>query len=307
MIRYRICAHCGSQIESSSALFCYHCGELLDQPAEEKKENQALSLSPAESTSGLRHPARAVGLIIIVIIFLITTSVTLSLSGRLNLGRLPKNAGSAVLLKNFFYAAAEQTWEKPLFAEVIPDNIGFFLFGGDVKSFLEKLLTPDQINKFQSLTGLSLAEAQSYLNTGFGFFGDQLSWGFLTKVKSPDFARTKIMEAAQKGQTEASASVIADYLLISNSSDLAATVSETIARKHLSLSLKAGFVEAWRNSDRKAQYFLYARDEQSLGEALVMILGPEIGQEVKGKIKSGPVLFKPSLDGTILQGGPGGQ
>lgn len=307
MLKYRICAHCGSQIESSSALFCYHCGELLDQLTEEKKENQTLSSSSVKSTSGLRHPARAVGLIIIVIIFLITASVALILSGGLNWARPPKNVGSAVLLKNFFYATAEQTWEKPLLSEVIPDNTGFFLFGSDAKAFLEKLLTPDQINKFQSLTGLNLEEAQSYLSTGFGFFGDQLSWGFLTQVKSPDFIRTKIMEAAQKEQLEASASVIADYLLISNSPETAAAVSETIARKHLSLSLKAGFVEAWRSSAHKAQYFLYARDEQNLGEALVRILGSEIGQEVKSKIKGQAVLIKSASEGTILQGGPGGQ
>lgn len=304
MLRYRICAHCGSTIESPTAYFCYHCGQVVDQ----KQDAAPLVDTPpltAITSSSFSFKGR---FFLIVLLFFVFLGIGifyywLRFGPTLKGGPSTKKVENAVLLQNFHFGVPAFTLEKITLAELTPNAVDFSIFGRHAAGFFTKIISEERLADFKKITGLTVPEAQTYLEEDFAFFREGESFGFLGKVKARDFVEKKVEEVKKsKTLTGYVPYLVGDYLIVTNSRELADLVTATIDKKHLNLSLKASFSEAWRALPHEGQYFIFSNNHDRLGLALTMIFGSDIGAKLTEKIKGNAVLFTPYGAGTLLQG-----
>ncbi|MEK7611244.1 MAG: hypothetical protein AAB486_02585 [Patescibacteria group bacterium] len=304
MLRYRICAHCGSTIESPTACFCYHCGLALEQTPDNsfpvKTPPLVVSVTSVFSLRG-----RLFFFLLLILVFSIAgTGFYWFRSGSFRASKLPSGRPeNAVLLQNFHFAAPDLPWAKLSLAELVPDTADSAVFGRSFADFVSKIIPEGQSLKFQKITGLTLAEAQTYLEPDFAFFKSGSSSAFLGKIKAKSFVEQKVDEVKNSLETQGfSPLIIGEYLLVTDSPELAQLTVQTQAKKHLNLSLTTPFSEAWRRLPHQGQFFFFAASHDNLGQLLTTVFGPDIGGKLSGKIRGQALVVTPVSSGTLLQG-----
>lgn len=304
MLRYRICTHCGSTIESLAACFCYHCGTVLEQTSDNR--SPVKNPPPVVSvSSGFSLRGRLFLFPILIIVFVIIgMSVYWLMSPTFRSSSSPPNRPeNAVLLQNFHFSAPILSWARLSLAEVVPDAVESAVFGRNFADFVSKFIQEKQSLKFQKITGLTLAEAQTYLEPDFSFFKSGSSSAFLGKIKARSFVEQKVEEVKKSNELAGFVPIIiGDYLLITDASELSQLTAQTFEKKHLSLSLLASFSEAWRQLPHQGQFYFFAGNHDNLSQLLTTVFGSDIGGKLSGKIKGQALVVTPLNSGTLLQG-----
>lgn len=304
MLRYRTCAHCGSTIEYPGACFCYHCGTVLEQTPDNrlnvKNPPPVVSVSSGFSIRGriLLFP------ILIIVFVMVGMGVYWLRANALRSSSPPLNRPeNAVLLQNFHFSAPSFSWVNLPLAAVVPDAVDSAVFGRNFADFISKFIPEGQSLKFQKITGLTLAEAQTYLEPDFSFFKSGSSSAYLGKIKARSFVEQKVEEVKKSNELAGFLPIIiGGYLLVTDSPELAQLTAQTLEKKHLSLFLLSTFSEAWRQLPHQGQFLFFAGNHDNLGQLLTTVFGSDVGGKLSEKIQGQALIITPHSSGTLLQG-----
>lgn len=264
---YRTCPKCRLQIESSTAFFCYFCGEELpDEPVCIVNKKPSLPLvsakkKKAQYTAKIKSLAKyflvgiAVlslgGAVVASLQFLKTRSRYLDYLQK----RLPKWETSVLEgvnlgVPNFHYK------ENP-FSPLAPQTVDWYLESTNPSVILSKILPPDKSKAIEEELSLTFKEIETYLSPRYALIRQATSSAFIAEMISIPFVQ---QVAAAAGEVEGFRGYILDkYLIVTNSESLLLAIEDCFNKLELSLALTPQFSEAVRKLPDSGQVFVYGQ------------------------------------------------
>jgi len=291
---FRVCPKCHKTVKSNSALFCYHCGAELNLPNEQVVEDTPAQKNPQKETKSA----------LLKIAVLILSLALLSIGGYFGYTKFKPSKNNEIVspvdlttsqkfevdLSDLDVKLSSGELNAKELSQIAPVGIDLFIILRNPNNFYENFVEENSKVDIPQLTGLSVEEAASFLESSFAIAVRENSWAFIAKTKNKDFLETKLTEIDTKN-LDYEVGLAGDFLIITNDVNMLNEVGNIEKGASLSLDKDAFFVEATKNLPREGAALVFYRDVNSLTPFLEKI-GRKEGIETKGKngfaaIKSG--------------------
>lgn len=306
---FRVCPKCNKTVKSDSAAFCYYCGSILGIP---EKENGGTAQIPQEkiepqikdaSTKQSKFPKVAILLPIFMLIlaggyfgytkFIIPQKVSSEIISPVDSS---KEQTFEVDLSAIDIKLSTGTFNVSALAQTAPVSVDSFILLNNPDTFYENFIEENSKVDINGLTGLSVEEIASFLESSFAIITREDSWAFIAKIKNKEFLETKLEEIDTKS-IEYEISIMGDFLIISNDVNILSEIANIEEGTSLSLSKDAFFVEAIKNLPLEGAALAFYRDINKL-----TLLAEKIGiaEKIETKGKNAFIAIK-NGKGIILQ------
>lgn len=302
----RLCPRCSTLIESSSAIFCYNCGQELG-----KTSLTARGSLPATVSSGASESKKKSAAFSFLIFLCLSLLVILVLSYfYLERSRIPRRlvAPSSHEFVSTLAALplAPVFFGKPQFADLAPADADLYLEGASLKNFLSSFLSLEARRQIEVRTSLTLEELTSFFDSPFAFvriFSNESTASALLAVsRDPEFVGRRVAKlAAEKNLGELKTISLGSYFIVSDSSDLIREISRTYEKTSLALSMTAAYLEALKKLPDQGQLLIYGRSARSLNPALHIFFGQALDEPAQS-LGSRALVVGSSSGSTVLKG-----
>ncbi|MFH1565719.1 MAG: hypothetical protein ABIB98_00760 [bacterium] len=308
---FRVCPKCNKTIKSSDTLFCYHCGNVLDTLEKETNSNPTKTLPQTENLNIKKEiTSKRFGF---VKILSFTIFLILILAGGYFGYVKFKNEGNVTEeIINPVDITKDQTFEidfsdidiklstgtvnEKILSQIAPVGVDSFIVLNNPSSFYDNFVEENSKVDVNDLTGLSVEEIASFLESSFALVMREDSWAFIAKTKNKDFLETKLSEIDIK-DLDFEISLVGDFLIITNDINLLSEIENIENAISLSLSKDAFFVETVKNLPSEGVALVFYRNVDKIKPLLKKVVGDGI---FDSKGKNGFVAIK-SGKGVILQ------
>ena len=294
MLQFRICPKCGAEIKSKTAYFCYACGKELEPPKmpipkepqeEQRPQKESISFSvPAF----LITPIKLVGLFLTILVLGAVIGILfLKYKDRVvTTKRVPQNQAT---IEESFSSLENSVLGKGVLSELTPSTIDVYIEGTRPEAVLPKIFGKHFKEDFKTQVDLDLSEAASFLEESFALFerenpqaSPSSEIAFVSKARDLDFVEKKLEKLSP--ETSPSATLIENYLVISNSPSLMKEIERSLRKLSLSLALKTEFAESLRHLPEQGQLLIHldSRDGKGSPEALLRTVYDWIPENLSG-------------------------
>jgi len=151
-------------------------------------------------------------------------------------------------------------------SRLAPVGIDAFVVLNDPGSFYNEFAEKNSPVDVKEVTGLSVEEASSFLNSSFVLIFRDTSWAFMSQVKNKDFVSGKISNISLEDKG-IHVSLIDDYLVISNDASLMSEIENVQKGLSLSLSQDSFFLESTKNLPLDGSALAFFRDPVKFKQA----------------------------------------
>lgn len=308
MLRLRICPQCSNKVESLTALFCYHCGAELPEATAKEAGKEEKKVPDDKQKVGIRFSNWKLLVSFFLLLSILLVGIILLRASPSQGFKMPQGSQlppNEVLFKGTGLTQEGAVFGKGGFAEITPAEIDLFLEGRRPSFFLSRFLSEEEERLFERIVGLSLEEAQSYLEDDFALVRQATASAFLGRVKDKNFVEKKVkaVEALEE-KPNFKPHLLKDFLIITNSSDLYRQIEEASRKLKLNLSLSAPFAEARKALPEEGQAFVFAAEKNVLADVFAAFFGREFNQERFEKLKGTAFVFLPKEEGVLVKGVP---
>jgi len=306
---FRNCPKCKKLIKSSSALFCYQCGTILNAPEGKDLENDKKLLEPENNLAeipqkkGKKFPKIAALIGVFIILLIGSYFGYVKFKDQNNLANeivspvdLEKEQKFEIDLSSLDVKLSTGTLNTSTLSQIAPVSVDSFLIINNPDTFYDNFIEDNAKVDINELTGLSVEEISSFLESSFSIITIEDSWAFIAKTKNKDFLETKLEELDTK-DLEYQISLVGDFLIITNDVNILNEIENVDKGTSLSLSKDAFFVEATKNLPSEGAALVFYRDVNKIATFLKKVGWEE---EIDPKGKNSFVAIK-SGTGVILQ------
>ncbi len=302
----RPCPRCSTLIESSSAVFCYNCGQellnisALPTPAAEELLPKKKPFFPARkfSLAKILLP----GAFLIALFPLLFFWTLQNKKSRPIPGLLQPTANDFVSTVSAL-PQAPITFGKEVYAGLTPAKADLYLEGGSLKNFLAKFLDSAGQKRLEETLGLTLEESVSFFEPSFVFIKSASGSALLSQTRDLDFTKNRLIKL-QKSEVSKNfqADLVGDVLVVSDSLSLLDDVRAVSKKSQLSLLMKAGFLESLKKLPREGQLFIYSSNLENVLYALRIFFGSGL-ENALGALR-GTTFVVTSRNGSLVLIGP---
>lgn len=276
----RLCPRCSTLIESSSAVFCYTCGQEMPNSS----FSQTLTVAEAPTEKQIRPTKKFLSRRFFLVFF--TLLVSLGFFILLLFSRFKSVNHSPNILKptaNDFVSTvsalpqATINFGKDTYTSLTPAATKLYLEGGSLKNFLAKFLDGASQRLLEERLGLTLEETVSFFDPSFAFIKSASGSALLAQSRDREFVKSRITKMQKDGGLKnLQIDLLGEVLVVSDSLNFLNDIRAASQKTQLSLSMTAQFLETLKKLPRQGQLLIYSSDIESVYLTLKIFFGPNL-------------------------------
>jgi len=272
------CQKCHKEVKNPTAIFCYWCGAVLEQPTNttslteetEKKEMTPKAKSSKKLLLGVL-PVLAVTLVLGTLFVLKITPF--SEPATVTTVAVVESTPQTEVAKPESIELTDATFGEPFlfgiskFESLVPQDIIYYSEGTD----LESKLTPENTKKLEvlltSVFDLSTEEALTYFSSDFGYFCNKVGCGIMLATKDAKSLATKL-EGVTFKPTEFSLELFDTTALIYQNKEVKDAVLEVSQHLTKSLGMDSKYLTVLKEIPKKGALMLYVANSNDIDKEL---------------------------------------